>query len=612
MGRAMKLPPLIDTTKLNGWRNGWAPVDRRPIYEWARDHIVLPASYAQPGPFDVGSSRYMIEPFNAIRSHGVRQVDIRKAIQTAGTLVVEISMLYFLANAPGPIMWTQQSDADAKEHFKGRFNGLMKRCAPVAALIPKYDRHAVTTTEVYFGDFYLIGNGANINNLQSKSIRYKFNSEVWLWKQGLMEDAKGRVSAFERVGTSKVVNESQGSTEGDDADREWVEGSQEHWSVKCEKCGEHAPLDFFGRAKDDPEKRVGVVWNETARGESGRWNVAKAQESVRYRCPHCLHEHENSARTRAKWNETGLYQVKNHEAPATHRSFSWNSLCNTDHAQLVGQYLNAVNSKLRGDVEPMRNFFQKRLAKSWRDEAQAVEFVTLVTSGYTLTDLDQSQTWAKKIDNEAYRVLALDRQKDHLWGVARAIRADGSSRLIYRGRIATVEEAEAIRERFDIPPKLVFQDAQYSTSKVYDDCAKWGWTALHGSGQNRFPHYPRGSKKAVHKFYSPMKTANHNGKLVNYMHWASDPVKDILDRLRKGEGVGWEVADDVGDEYKSQLSGETKRERINKATGRPEWRWVKTGPNHQWDCEAEIVVFLLIVNLLTEANAPQETPTPDN
>lgn len=591
---------MIDTTKLNGWRNGWAPVDRRPIYEWAKDHVVLPSSYAQPGPFDVSTSRYMIEPFDAILSHGVRQVDIRKAIQTAGTLVAEVSILYFLANAPGPIMWTQQSDADAKEHFKGRFNALMKRCAPVAALIPKHDRHAMSTTEVWFGDFFLIGNGANINNLQSKSIRYKINSEVWLWKQGLMSDAKGRVSAFERVGTSKILNESQGSFEGDDADREWSEGTQEHWSVKCEGCGEHAPLEFFGRAKDAPEKRVGVVWSEEARSETGRWNVAKAAETVRYRCPHCGHEHENSTTQRARWNQTGHYQAKNPSAPSTHRSFTWNSLCNTDHAQLVAEYLNATNTKLRGDIVPLQNFFQKRLAKAWRDESQTVDVVELLTSNYTLTDLDQSKSWATKIDNEAHRVMCLDRQKDHLWGVARAIRADGSSRLIFRGRISTPEEAEAIRERFGIPPRLVFQDAQYSTSKVYDDGARFGWTALHGAGQNRFAHYPRGSKKAVYKFYSPAKTANHNGKMVNYLHWSSDPVKDILDRLRKGEGVGWEIPDDVGEDYKAQLNGETKRERINKTTGRPEWRWTKTGPNHLWDCEAMIVLFLLIMGLLQE------------
>lgn len=594
---------MIDTTQLDGWRNGWAKVDRREIYEWAKDHVVLPSSYAQPGPFDVSTSRYMIEPFHAIKDHTVRQVDIRKAIQTAGTLVVEVSILYFLANAPGPMMWTQQDDASAKEHCKGRFNALMKRCPPVRALIPRHDRHMTSTCETYFGDFFLLVNGANLNNLQSKSIRYKFNSEVWLWKQGLMEDAKGRVSAFERVGTSKIVNESQGSTEGDDAERQWRTGTREQWSVACPSCGKHHPLVFFERVKDSPEKRAGVIWDEAARSESGRWNVSRALETVRYRCPECGHEQENSSRTRALWNASGIYIPSNTEAPKDHRSFEWNSLCNTDHAQLAGEYLSAIEAKDRGMIEPLRNFYQKRLAKAWRDESKTVELVELISSGYTLADIDRRQAWAEKIDGEAHRAMTLDRQKNHLWGIVRAVRADGSTRLLYRGKIATPEEARAIQQRYGVPDPLVFQDAQYSTSDVYDDCARWGWTALHGSGQSSFTHYPRGQADGVQKFYSPAKTANHKGKLVTFIHWASDPVKDILDRLRRGEGLGWEIPDDVGEDYQLQVGqSETKRERVNKTTGKVEWRWVREAsrPNHLWDCEAEFVAFLLMMGFLGE------------
>jgi len=598
---------MIDTTALRGWRTGWAPIDRRPIYDWAKDHVIFPSSYAQPGRFDVSTSRYAIEPFHAIADHRIRQADLRKAIQCFGTGIIEISILHALANAPGPIMWTQQDDASAKEHCKGRFNELLRNCGPVAALLPTHDRHAITNTEVYFGDFFLLVNGANLNNLQSKSIRYKFNSEVWLWKQGLMDDAKGRVSAFERVGTSKIVNESQASIAGDDADREWSAGSQEYWSVECESCHRHAPLVFFDRAADDAERRVGVVWDEGARMESGEWDVARACETVRYRCPHCGHDHENSARTRSRWNVSGKYLQRNLTAPAHHRSFTWNSLCNTDHAQMVGWYLDAIAAKKRGNIVPLKNFFMKRLALPWRDEAQTTEFVELHGAGYQLDALDATQSWATPIDNEAYRFMALDRQRDHLWGIVRAARADGSTRLLYRGKIATPEQAESIRERFGVQPQFVLQDAQYSTAEVYKDCVRFGWTALHGSGEPRFAHYPRGQKQPTQKYYSPAKTAQAEGGLATYIFWASDPVKDILDRLRKGAGVGWEIPDDAGDDYHRQMSGETKRERINKRTGRPEWRWVKTGPNHYWDCEAMGVVFLLMMGLLNEqpTNEPE-------
>ena len=89
------------------------------------------------------------------------------------------------------------------------------------------------------------------------------------------------------------------------------------------------------------------------------------------------------------------------------------------------------------------------------------------------------------------------------------------------------ERLTLLAERFALQPQFVFVDAQYSTSDVYKSCIRFGWTALHGSGSNSFAHYPRGAKKAVSKYYSPAKTATVEGGIVTYIHWASDPVKDL-------------------------------------------------------------------------------------
>ncbi len=98
-----------------------------------------------------------------------------------------------------------QSDLDAKEQANTRFNELLRACPPVAAIMLK-ERHKKNTTVTYFGNFYFLLNGANLNNLQSKCIRWKFNSEVWLWNKGLLKHAEGRVSKFEETQSSKVFN----------------------------------------------------------------------------------------------------------------------------------------------------------------------------------------------------------------------------------------------------------------------------------------------------------------------------------------------------------------------------------------------------------------------
>ena len=586
---------------LPGWRAGCALPDRRPLPDWARDNVKLGGGYARQGAFDVRTCRHLLEPFAAVQDERVREITCRAAVQTLKTLFVEIASLWAIANEPGPMMWTQQDDDSAKEHVKGRYNSLLRKCEPVARILPR-DRHDKTTTEIYFGDFYLLINGANLNNLQSKSIRWKLNSECWLWKQGLLTHARRRVSAYARDGISKILNESQGSYAGDDFDRLWHEGTQEVWSVPCFSCGTVQPLDFFARMKDDEKARAGVIWNDAARREDGSWNEREVRASARWKCPHCGHEHENTAKTRAKWNATGEYVTTNAEADGKHRSFAWNALIAEDIGQLAVEFLTATAFKKRGQIQPLKDFYMQRLALAWKDEAEELTAqATVVLSDYTLAQTFEAGP--ALLENESKRFMTIDRQRDHFWAVVRAWRTDGSSRLLWRGKLSTVEQAQEVAQRFGVSAQLVCEDAQYSTAQVYDDCVRFGWTALHGSGDDTFTHLLHGKK--VSRYYSPIKQTQVPGGMARYMFWASDPVKDVLMALRNGaDGRKWELPSDITPEYLRHLRGEAKRERINKATGRSEWRWVKVGPNHENDCEAMQVALALALQILPSPEPP--------
>jgi hypothetical protein len=148
---------------------------------------------------------------------------------------------------------------------------------------------------------------------------------------------------------------------------------------------------------------------------------------------------------------------------------------------------------------------------------------------------------------------------------------------------------------------------------------RYGWTALHGTGENNFIHHI--GKQKVMRYYSALKFSQVPGGMARYMFWASDPVKDVLAGLRGSPG--WEISGDVGEQYLRQLGiparqadgtfkqsgGEVKRERISKATGRSEWRWAKVGPNHYLDCEAMQCALALALGIL--AADPVETPQPE-
>jgi hypothetical protein len=580
---------------LQGWRRGWALPDRRPIHDWARDFVQLGGGYARQGAFDIRTCRHLLEPFEAVADERVREVTCRAAIQTLKTLFVEICSLWAIANEPGPIMWTQQDDESAAEHVKGRYRNLLRNCEPVARLLPK-NKHDAATCEIYFGDFYLIINGANLNNLQSKSIRWKLNSECWLWKQGLLTHARRRVSAYARDGISKILNESQGSHADDDFDRLWHEGTAQIWSVQCFGCQRFVPLEFFGRAADDPAKRVCVVWDEGARNENGMWDEQLVRNSTRWICPHCAHEHANSAATRARWNSTGRYSAPRADRDGKHRSFNWNAILAEDMGQLAVEFLQAGEFKKRGQINPLRDFYMQRLALPWRNEEAQLNRTTVELRGtYALADMHARGR--EKLENEARRMMTIDRQRDHFWAVVRAWKSDGGSQLLWRGKLSTTEQAEAIRQHFGVESQLCFQDAQFSTAHVYEDCIRFGWTALHGSGDDSFVHIrPNGQK--VQKFHSSIKQTQVPGGYARYMFWASDPVKDVLAALVAGNSHAWECGADHGEEYARHLRGEVKRERISKSTGRSEWRWTKTGPNHMWDCEAMQVAVALALQLL--------------
>ena len=586
------------------WRTGWAKPDRKPIHDWAHRTVVLPPAYAQPGRFDVSTSRHLLGPFAAVQDDRIREATWAGAIQTGKSLVVEVSILWALCNSPGPVMWTMQTDDDAREHCNQRFMELLRSVSQIKAMIPG-DRHLSTMTEIYFGPFFLTVNGANMNNLQRVSVRWKFNSEVWLWKQGLLAHARGRVSAFEKAGNSKVINESQGGNDGDDFHEAFKSGNQQLWSVRCFGCGQLSGLEFDARMVTDPSKRAGVVWDESARRDDGSWNVGRVAETARWRCRHCGHDHEDTARTRALWNASGEYVAQRPDAPAHLASFRWEGLVARDMGALAAQFIEARRQQKSGVRQAMDDFYRQRRALPAKNE-EAAAVVLLKGSGYVLTD----EKITAKIANEAERFMTVDRQRDHFWCVVRAWCPDGSSRLLYRSRIETAEQLEQVRERFAVLPQMVFEDSGYFPDGVYSDCVRYGWTALKGSGAGHFSIERNGRR--VRRMWSNSSIVQHEGRMIDLYHWASDPVKDVLGKLRSGQGAKWEVPDDAGQEYERQINGDVKKEMVNKKTGRSEWRWVRRHANHYWDCEAMQVAAALMLGILASPAEPDEEKPNEN
>lgn len=584
-----------------GWAGGWTKPDRRPIYEWAHEYLTLPPSYAVQGKFDVSITRPLIAPMDDIQNPLVQRIRFRKPPRFGGSMLADVAIPWIVCNDPGPIMWNWQSDEDAKGHMKQKAWPLWKSCAPFRTMLP-LDRHDKTNTEVYFGPFFLVAQGANLNNLQGVGVRWLFNDETWLpvW-QDLYQHAVYRTRDYERSGSYKIVDVSQAGNAGDVEDRNWRTGHQAVWHYRNRQGG-LTPLVFGG--KRDDGSRWGLIWNDDARRADGTWNKARAIETARYVCRDTGHEYPDRPETIAEWNRTGEYVATREGANPAVRSYSVNGLLNRSFASLVEEKVEAMEQSARGDMAAMRDWKQKAECIPW-EETHLTVTLSKELSGYRVADYAERQ----QIDGEKIRTLQADRQhgiggdSPHRWCEVRAYRGDGSSRQLYFGRVDTKEAMRELQLRYAVKDRCVWQDARFEKHKVFEECAEYGWLAVFGSNQDSWAHFTPDPKNPAEKLkirlpYSPIQTAEVSGPTAraHYLHYSEDYCSDILANLVAGRGLLFEHPDDVPPEYLEHLKAEHKIMKGGKYT----WEKIHSSKaNHGRDTSKQCVAFSLVMKLMS-------------
>ncbi len=566
-----------------------ATPDRRPIYEWAREHVALPGAFTVTGNFNVEISRHLVGVFDALQDDLVRSVTLMKPTRGGGSMIADVWFPWVIANDPGPMMWNHQTDAVAGDMAGDRLMPILERCAPVAALFPD-DRHKKRKTEIQFtSGVTLYVQGPSVSNLQSKGIRYQVNSEVWIWKSGRLGDAHARVGDFEQIQSSKVFNESQAGLEDDDFHMAWRQGNQCEWCVPCLSCGHVQPLKWSGSRLDGT--KFGMRWDDgpECRDSAGRWNLGAVLPTIRYECAKCGHPHLDNARTRAEWNRLGRYVAMNPRAARRDASFHFNAIVVRSWEKLVGKFLAAMEAYHdRGATEPLQEFTQKDLAEPWAEKGLA--------PGVQQEAYEVESDWPE----EAYRFLTVDVQAEGVfWAVVRAWAKSGESRRLWFGKLHGWGEVRAMQERWKVKDNKVLVDSGYEAKEVYGQCVKWGWVAVKGDSRDKFDWIVvrKGQRIAVQRSFSEVKRGDpekgglHQARRFAALHLFSDPVmQDRLDRFRSGRMGKWLLPAGPKDsaaeeEYLRQLSAEFKKRVVMPASGRVEFRYIRKGDNHLRDCE---------------------------
>lgn len=521
----------------------------------------------------------------AIVDPKIRLVSIIAAVQSSKTTSPELTLCYIIANLPGPCLWLDQTDEDAKDESESRLQKLFESCEPVKKLFPK-NKNKKRNCTIHFSNgmtLWLLG-AYNKTNLQRRSIRWLFGDETWRWPVGHMAEAEARTTAFGWLG--KCVFMSQGGEENDDTHRKFETTDMREWHYKCPKCGKYVPFRWEN-----------VEWDDDCKDENGEYDFSKINHSTALKCPECGEYFEDSDRMRRLLNKDGKFIPLNPNAAKENVGFHWNALASMSWGKLAELYLRAKIAAREGDSSLLQQFYQKRLALPWKEFAEDYR-LEIASGSYNSGDVWDEEAGFNKLgeiiappfaENEVIaplRIMSVDIQMNCFYLVVRAWSINGSSRLLWHEKVLTWEDIEEIQKRFKILDNLVFVDAGHNSFEVYKYCGERNWIALMGDNRANFFHrLPNG--KTVLRFYSPVKHIFISRYVKCRMHfWSNLNVKDTLARIRRNQnpadGATWEVPTDISEDYLKQMESE---HRIKKGNS---WIWEQIGnrPNHYLDCEA--------------------------
>jgi phage terminase large subunit GpA-like protein len=527
--------------------------------------------------YDVVNAPWQKGPLDAIANPDAKEIVYLAPIGTGKTTFVEAGMSFIISEDPSPTLLVAQTDDDLRDWAETRLAYAIEHTKETAALLPK-DRHKKRKMEILFPSMSLFMTGANLSGLQSKSMRRVFCDEAWQYRPGMLNEARGRL--HDRWNRQLFIL-SQAGRVNDDLDKAWKATDQAEFCFSCPECGSVQPWQ----------------WANVVFSDNEELSFLDRAKTAHLKCcnPDCKWTCEDSPQPRRELAESAQYVSTATGLPG-HFGFHYNVLCNWRKPlwEVVLLWLEAKQAMRQGNIDPLRQFIQKRLAEAWEEDLTDNR-EALIGDGYLVKEYEDG----RKIEDEAHRFLTADKQRDHFWVGIRAWRGNGESMQLYYGKIETFDGIRELALRYQVKPQCVFIDAQYETDQVYSACARMNWTALHGSGKTSFPYRKKNGDIVHRPFTRFQEAAASQGGRARYAFFASDRVKDILHAHRTGKGAAWQIPDDVSKDFVRQIDSEIKKEIPNSKTRQIEYRWVKTrNNNHAWDVEAMQIVAALMLRLI--------------
>lgn len=550
----------------------YAPADRRDVVTWCEDELFLSERQSQmPGRFSTRMTPYMRRPIECFGDPDVTDIIPCWASQTGKTTVIQAGVAWRLVNKPAPVVWVMPNEKLAKSFSETRWIPIVEDSPAVRAVMPS-DRYKFAKLEQHFAKCSLVFVGSNSPaNLASRPAGLLLMDEIDKFRLETNRESSALLLAENRTksfaGALRVKTSTPTTPEGE-IWQAYLGGSMEKFMLVCPHCRERIELEFRH-----------IKWDQTAKADDGKWNLARVAESAHYECQRCNGHWNDGMKMEAL--QAGEWMATNHTAAPGVVSFHLASIYapwkSCSFGSLAVKFLRDKES-----INGLRDFTNSTEALPWTEPGCeiAAEDIDRRRGEYDIGDA---------VRPEEVLLCGIDVQQAFSNYVVRAFGEDGESRLIDYGRAATPEDVVAILSTQEFGGRKVqagLIDSGYMTERVY--------SVARLANQRELKLLP--SKGSAERFATkPIRMTDlqigsqkYKNALVLY---SDNDFKRLLylDHIRDGKGPWW-IPRNAGNDYRDEML----RERLTThqtARGYDEPIWKRTGPNHYADAEKLCLVW---------------------
>jgi phage terminase large subunit GpA-like protein len=111
-------------------RRQFALEESQDIIEWLKENIRSIPYSPMPGGFRTTETPWLEEILRACVDPEIKLVSIRAPIQSGKSMALELLLCWIIARQPGPTLYLQDQDPNARDWYETRLLPLIENCPP--------------------------------------------------------------------------------------------------------------------------------------------------------------------------------------------------------------------------------------------------------------------------------------------------------------------------------------------------------------------------------------------------------------------------------------------------------------------------------------------------